>query len=223
VTTGELLALGLTPREIQGRVDRGSLHRLHRATYAVGHPNPPWQGRLLAAGKAFGPAAVASYFSAAALWGFLDFDESRHPDVTVPGRGGERHPGIRVHRTSTLDPRDLSRAQGVPVTSPARTLLDLAARMDGAPLTGLVRRAQGLNRVNVRQLSEALTRLGPRRGSRRLAMVIATGPAPTKSVLEDIVLDLVLAGGFAHRMSTSRCGSPATASCPTSAGRSSGW
>jgi very-short-patch-repair endonuclease len=52
--------------------------------------------------------------------------------------------------------------------------------------------------VNLRQLGEVITRLGPCRGSRRLAQVIATGPAPTRSVLEDIVLDLLLRGGFAH-------------------------
>lgn len=52
--------------------------------------------------------------------------------------------------------------------------------------------------MNLRQLNEALTRLGPRRGSRRLASVIATGPAPTQSVLEDVVLDLLLAGGVEH-------------------------
>ena len=109
-----------------------------------------------------------------------------------------RHPGIRVHRTSHLSARDRTRTQLVPVTAPARTLLDLAAILDDRPLRSLVRRAQGLKRVNVRQLNEVLTRLGPRRGSRRLARVIATGPAPTRSVLEDIVLDLLLEGGFEH-------------------------
>ena len=99
VSVAELLACGLSHDAIAGRRRRGQLHRLHRGSYAVGHPNPPWQGWLLAAGKACGTDAVLSHFSAAALWGFMDYDADRHPDVTVPGAGGERHPRIRVHRT----------------------------------------------------------------------------------------------------------------------------
>jgi len=198
VSTAELLGCGLSHQAIATRRRGGRLHRLHRGAYAVGHPNPPWQGRLLAAAKACGPAAVLSHSSAATLWGLLDFDEHRYPEVTVLNGGGGHHPGIRVHRTSTLISRDRSRAQLVPVTAPARTLLDLAAIVDGAALRSLVRRAQGLSRVNLRQLHEVLIRLRPRRGSRRLASVIATGPAPTRTVLEDVVLDLLLSGGFEH-------------------------
>ncbi len=198
LSVGELLGCGLSAREIEGRRRRGHLHRLHRGSYSVGHANPPWQGRLLAAAKACGPDALVSHRSAAALWGLLDPDPERYTEVTLAGHGGHRHPGIRAHRTATLDPRDRSSVQGVPVTSPARSLLDLAAVLDGPPLRLLVRRAQGMRRVNLRQLAEALHRLGPRRGSRRLGDVIATGPAPTRSVLEDLVLDLLLAGGIEH-------------------------
>jgi len=198
VSTAELLSCGLSHNAVATRRLAGRLYRLHRGAYAVGHPNPPWQGRLLAAVKACGPDAVASRFSAAALWAFLDFDENRLPDVTVLRERPARHPGIRVHRTSHLSAGDRTRTQLVPVTAPARTLLDLAATVDALTLRSLVRRAQGLHRVNLRQLSEVITRLGPCRGSRRLAQVIATGPAPTNSVLEDIVLDLLIEGGFEH-------------------------
>ena len=198
VSTAELLACGLSYHAIATRRQAGHLHRLHRGVYGVGHPNLAWQGDLLAAAKACAPGALLSHFSAAALWGFLDFDENRRPDVTIASRCGAWHPGIRVHRTSMLAPRDRARTQSIPVTAPARTLLDLAPILDDRALRSLVRRAQGLKRVNLRQLNEVLTRLGPRRGSRRLAAVIATGPAPTRSVLEDMVLDLLLAGGFAH-------------------------
>ena len=53
----------------------GRLHQFHRGVYAVGHPNLPLEGRLLAAVKACGPAAVLSHYSAAALWGFIDWDD----------------------------------------------------------------------------------------------------------------------------------------------------
>ncbi|HKE81114.1 MAG TPA: hypothetical protein VKB54_17485 [Solirubrobacteraceae bacterium] len=57
---------------------------MHRAVYAVGHANPPLEGRFLAAVKACGPGAALSHFSAAALWGFVDWDARRF-EVTVPG------------------------------------------------------------------------------------------------------------------------------------------
>ncbi|MGH2948000.1 MAG: endonuclease domain-containing protein [Solirubrobacteraceae bacterium] len=84
------------------------------------------------------------------------------------------------------------------MTSPARTLLDLASVVGYAPLRRAVRQAQSLQLVHVRQLIEVLDRLRPRRGVRNLARVVATGTAPTRSELEDAVLDLMLDGGLAH-------------------------
>jgi hypothetical protein len=158
--------------------------------------------------------------SAAMLWGFLERDEDRYPEVTVIGAGTRVRRGIRVHRTAELADRDRRRIRGIPLTSPARTLLDIAVRLDGRPLRSAVRRAQGTGSANVRQICEMIARLGPRKGSRRLAMIIAEGPAPTRTVLEDVVLDLLLAGGFARPDVTSRCVSRAVAWSPTSAGLS---
>ena len=101
------------------------------------------------------------------------------------GAWSRRHPELRVHRTRTLDLDDRTRHRAIPVTSPARTLLDLAATLDHRPLRAATRRAQSLYRVNVRQLAATLARHERRRGAARLAEIIATGPAPTKSELED--------------------------------------
>ena len=57
---------------------------IHRGVYAVGHANLPLEGRFLAAVKACGPGAVLSHMSAAALWGFMPWEE-RYPEVTVVG------------------------------------------------------------------------------------------------------------------------------------------
>jgi hypothetical protein len=170
---------------------------VHRGVYAVGHANPPLEGRFLAAVKACGPRAVLSHYSAAAHWDFVDWDD-RFPEVTVVGAGTRVHRGLRVHRTCVLEPEDVQRHQGIRVASPARTLVDLASTLDYGSLRRAVRQAQSLRRVNLSRLSEALTRLGPRRGSHNLARIVATGPAPTRSELEDIVLELILSGGFAH-------------------------
>jgi hypothetical protein len=149
---------------------------VHRGIYAVGHVNLPLEGRLLAAVKACGPGAVLSHYSAAALWGFVDWDD-RYPEVTVVGTSTRLHRGLRVHRTSQLDRRDTFRHRGIPVTSPAWTLMDLASQLDYRRLPRAVRQAQSLRRVSIPHLVDVLGRLGARRGSRKLARIVATGPA----------------------------------------------
>ena len=178
------------------RVRNGWLHRLHRGVYAVGHPNVPLKGRFLAAIKACGPTAVLSHFSAAVLYALLRWDD-RYPEVTVPGTTTKAHRGICVHRSSMLDSRDITRHYGIPITTPARTLIDLAASFEYRALRRTVRQAQS-RLTNVPQILNALDRLGPRRGTANLTKILATGPAPTRSELEDTVLDLILAGGFQH-------------------------
>ncbi len=193
----ELRTCGLSDREVLSRVRNGRLHPLHRSIYVVGHTNLPLQGRFLAAVKACGPAAVLSHFAAAVLWRLLEWDH-RPVDVVVVGDGTRLHRGVRTHRTATLGPCDHAHVQGIPVISVVRTVLDCAAVLDDRALRRLVREAQARGLVTIAELVAILGRLSPRRGSRRLARIIATGPAPTRSVLEDTVLDLLLRGGFAQ-------------------------
>ena len=193
----ELFACGLSRGAVSDRVLSGRLHPVHRGVYAVGHRKLPLEGRFLAAVKVCGPTAVLSHHSAAALWGFMPWGE-RYPEVTVLGTAPRAHPGLRIHRTTRLDLDDRTRHRGIPITSPARTLLDLAATLDHRPLRAATRRAQSLHRVNVRQLAATLAHYERRRGAARLAQIIATGPAPTRSELEDVVLDLILRCGHVH-------------------------
>jgi hypothetical protein len=193
----ELLACGLTRSGVKARARKGWLHRRHRGVYAVGHPNLPLTGRFLAAVKACGPRAVLSHFSAAVLWAVVAWD-GRHPEVTVIGSGGHVQPGIRVHRTLHLDGEDLTWHDGVPVTSPARTLVDLASVLDYRRLRRAVRQALSLRLVSPGSLLGAIERAGRRPGRRNLLRIVATSTAPTRSELEDVVLDLILAGGLEH-------------------------
>ena len=191
----ELQACGLSRLAAARRERRGALHRMHQGVYAVGHPAAPREGLWLAAVKACGEGAVLSHHSAAAYWRFVEWDD-RLPEVTVPGPGTRRHEGIRVHRSACLDRKDVMVRDGIPVTAPARTLLDLAAILPYWPLRRAVREAMALRRVAIRQLVDVLARRGPCRGSRNFARIIADGFMPTESLLSDIVLDLILAGGF---------------------------
>src|SRR3954469_21048591 len=115
----ELFACGLSPKSVLTRVRNGRLHPVHRGVYAVGHAKVPLEGRFLAAVKACGRTAVLSHHSAAALWGFMPWEE-RHPEVTVLGTAPQAHPGLRVRRTTRLDLDDTTRHHGIPVTTPPR-------------------------------------------------------------------------------------------------------
>lgn len=117
LSTAELLACGLTHPAISRRGARGWLHPLYTGVWAVGHPNPPLEGRLLAAVKACGPDAVLSHRAAAELWGLLE-PADRRPEVTVVGAGTRVHPGILVHRTGALPAEDTTTLTGVPVRRP---------------------------------------------------------------------------------------------------------
>jgi very-short-patch-repair endonuclease len=170
------------------------LHRIHRGVYAVGHPGLTAEGRWLAAVKACGPGAVLSHPSAGMLYGFVRW-EDRLPDVTsAKVRSVE---GVRTHRTRELHPWDARRHRGIPVTSPERTILDLAVTWDDRALRRAMSRAQSLHLVNPRTLAAILDRTQARPGRKRYARVLASGPPPTRSELEDRLHDLVLAGGFA--------------------------
>jgi predicted transcriptional regulator of viral defense system len=197
LSIAELMECGLSRHAVHARASNGWLHRLYRGVYAVGHANPPLEGRFLAAVRACGSGAVLSHYSAGAIHGFVDWDD-RYPEVTVTGSATRLHPSLRVHRTGELTAADVCWHKRIPLTSPARTLADLAGSLNDRALRRAVRQAQSLRRVQLSQLADVIGRLGRRRGVRRLAQVIATGPAPTRSELEDLVLDLVLSGGLLH-------------------------
>ncbi len=134
-------------------------------------------------------------YSAGTLDGYLTWDD-RFPEVLVLGSGGRSHQGIRVHRARDLDSRDVRRNLTIPRTTVARTLLDLADDMPDQALRRAVRQAQALKLTHVRQIADVLTRSNGRRGASRLAALIAEGPAPTRSELEDVVLDLIDGAGL---------------------------
>ena len=111
------------------------MHRVHRGVYAVGHPVLTVNGRRMAAVLAAGPGAVLSHASAAALWDIRRTSATRI-DVTVRSSAGRaKRPGLRIHRTPTLRTDEITEHHGIRVTTPARTLLDLAVLI-ASPRTG---------------------------------------------------------------------------------------
>jgi len=197
VSVGQLHACGLSGDAIGVRIRRGQLHRVQHAVYAVGHEAWTLHGDFMAAVLAGGEGAVLSHFAAAALLNMLPW-QPRDIELIVPGSRGRARPGLHVHRARVLDPRDVTRHHGIPVTTAARTCLDIAAGSSRQALRRAVRQAQAGHRTNIRQIAAVLDRANGHRGVKRLAEVVATGPAPTRSELEDLVLDLLLRGGLPH-------------------------
>jgi very-short-patch-repair endonuclease len=192
VTRAQLRRLGLSDDAVDTRVARGRLHRLHRGVFAVGHRVLGARGRWLAAVLACGPTAVLSHASAAALWE-LRASAAVIVDVTVPGSGGRRtRAGLRVHRARNVDGQTTTH-DGIPVTTPARTILDLAAILQRRPLERMLDNAENARLTDVPSL-EALARAKPsHRGASRLVEALNThtpGTTVTKSDLEERFLAL---------------------------------
>jgi predicted transcriptional regulator of viral defense system len=127
VSRSQLLNAGLTAREIDRRVGARRLRPLHRGVYAVGHRALRAEGRWMAATLAVG--GVLSHASAADAWD-LRASNAALIEVTVRGDGGrERRKGLRVHRSTTLGPGEIGVLREIPITTPARTIIDLARRL----------------------------------------------------------------------------------------------
>ena len=142
VSFQQLIAAGLDPSGIWRRVRAGRLHRIHRGVYAVAHRNLTHQGWWMAAVLACGQGAVLSHRSAAMHWGLLN-PTNGPVDVTIPTRGGRRRrQGIRVHRSTCLTPKAATIRQGIPTTTPARTILDLRRVVDRPTLEAAIAQAE---------------------------------------------------------------------------------
>src|SRR6202000_2683010 len=114
---------GYSRTRIQRRIKKQRLHRLHRGVYAVGHPRLRAEGRWMAAVLACGPGAVLSHRDAAALHDLRRIG-SGHIDVTAPSR--HSLPGIRCHFVRAPNAEEATVIDGIPVTTLARTYVDIA-------------------------------------------------------------------------------------------------
>jgi very-short-patch-repair endonuclease len=165
-------------------VAAGRLHRLHQGVYAVGHVAITSGGLDLAAVLACGSGALLSHRSAAVHW--LVVRHAPRYEVTVPGRRVDR-PGIVARGTRSLTEEDVAVIDGIPVTSPARTLVDLADVLSEQRLADTVHEAEVQRLLDVREVEAALSRVPGRRGGHRLRRVIAAydgGPPMTRSEAE---------------------------------------
>jgi very-short-patch-repair endonuclease len=209
VATRQLRALGLSRNAIAARAAAGRLHRIHRGVYAVGHPVLPRGGRWMAAVLAAGPGAALSHASAAALWEIRPTQATRI-DVTVRTAGGRRQPGLRIHRAQALRADETTHRHAIPVTTPARTLLDLASSLPRRALERALDQAEILELFDLGELRRLIDAHRGQRGARRLVAALTEhegGTTITRSELEERFLTLCRRQGMARpRVNATLCG-----------------
>jgi very-short-patch-repair endonuclease len=185
----QLAEIGLSPDAIDYRVAVGRLHRVHQGVYAVGHRVLTRSGRWMAAVLACGPDAALSHASAAALWA-LQRGEPAIVDVTAR-RTGRKRPRIRIHRPRL--PAETTTRDAIPVTTPARTILDLAATLTQSRLEHLLDQAE-IQELTDYPALDAIARAHPgHRGANRLQATLSTyyaGEQLTRSDLEILFKEL---------------------------------
>jgi hypothetical protein len=218
LTAADARRAGLTPDQIRNRLETGRYIRLTRGVYAVAGSPAGFRRNVWAACLASSPPAVASHLTAAALGGL--WPPMLLPHVTVPPGASARQRLARVHR-SRLAPVDRTVVDGIPCTTPARTLVDCATLLGPASLARLVdatltpgvvtsehvvaaieRAGQGPGRAGTARLREALEVWTPRivpgspAEARLVRRIVEWGfPRPT---LQIEVRDA--AGGFVARL-----------------------
>jgi very-short-patch-repair endonuclease len=193
ITHDQLVAVGLSDKNIHYKVCSGEIVRIHRGVFSMAGVELSYEQRVLAACLATG--GVASHRCAARLHGLRGFDDEERVEITVSGWRASRLEGVVAHETGVLE---ASSVRGIPVAKVDQVLLGLA---DVAP-----RKAEGaLNSALVKRLT-ALPRLVQfADGSRRRVGIVllrdlieeqVKAGAPTESWLEDQVVEFLRERGF---------------------------
>jgi very-short-patch-repair endonuclease len=198
IKSAQLRAAGISKDQIATRRRRGTLHRVHHGVYLFGSPIMLPSAQELAAVLACGEASLVSHRSAAALWGLASAPKGI-VDVTVVG-SRRRQAGLRLHRAGALDPADRGAKNGIPVTSPARALLELASQAAPYEVERAIGQAYALELVTEAELQAAVAR-APRvagAGALKAELQREGGPQWTQSEGERRMLRLIRAAKLPH-------------------------
>jgi hypothetical protein len=196
VSIRQLEHLGFKPDTVTREVVGGRLHRLHRGVYAVGHKKLSWHGYCLAAVLANSPS-VASHFSAGWLWGLILNRPSGRFHLTAPTARRSKHEFV-IHR-AVLAEEDRALVEGIPVTSLARTQLDLAAEVSVDRVCRFLKRSEDEQLLDLRALQSMLDRCGNHPGRKTLRQALGVHEpdlAITRSGVERRFRDLAVKAGL---------------------------
>lgn len=186
----QLVELGLSQSAIRSRVASGRLHRVHRGVFSVGHALLTQPGRFMAAVLACGPEAWASHYCSGVLYE-LGLGTRRLVDVTTRSARGRAITGIRAHTSATLHEDDVTEIDGIPCTTLARTLLDIAEDGTRREVERALDRAEQARILDMRAIDDVLARANGRRGAKLLRVVLEehhVGSTLTRNDLEEAFL-----------------------------------
>jgi very-short-patch-repair endonuclease len=192
-----LLAAGIAAHVIDRRVARGLLRPVHRGVYAVGAIQSG-DAPEVAAGMACGDGAWISHSSSGRLWRVYATGPRIPIHVTVVARYAPRRRGIRIHRVHSFPPDEVTQLRKIPITTPARTLLDLAAELPIRELEQAIALAERNHAGTQRRLTALLARYPARAGTPKLRELLdgPRNPALARSEAEERLLELVRRGGL---------------------------
>lgn len=188
----QLIQAGIGHDGIQHRLRGGRLHKLYRSVYVVGRPRlEPLAAAMAAVMQADGNG-VLSHRTSGAIWGMVDAPESPI-ELTVAGNGLRSRRGLIVRRVNSLSAADVRIRKGLPVTSPARTLLDLAAVLTIDELESALAIARRRKLATDAEIRAAIDRARHSKGVATLRMLLSDGTHPrlTRSAYERKLLKLV--------------------------------
>lgn len=198
VSRQQLLAAGIGRGAISRMLASGWLLPEHRGVYSVAYRSKQPFARETAAVLAIGPDAVLSHRSAAFVWGMCPATSDASVEVIVPTRSAHRRDGIVAHRTNRLERLETRMHEGLPVTSPARTAVDIAAELTVRELERAVDEALIRRLARYSQLRAAASQAKGRRGGPLLNALLDHRGAPTvtRSQAEERFLELVRKAGL---------------------------
>ena len=173
VTRQQLVAGGLSGSAIDRRVRAGLLIPLHRGVFRVGHAAPSLLATYTAAVLACGDGAVLSGRAAAYVQRLAR--RGRPPQAEVTTKADRRIEGVVVSRCRRMDRRDVTRMHSIPITSVARTIVDLAGRVSSDELARAVHQAQVLHGVKPQHVVAVLKRRPNASGAQLLREILVGG------------------------------------------------
>lgn len=190
VARGQLLEAGVTADRIDRKLKRGRLHAMHRGVYRVGPVEVPG-AREMAAVLACGPSSFLSHGSAATLWELAPRGKAAAIPEVIDRRASHRRPGVRVHHIRTLQDDEVTQLDRIPITTPARTLLDLCGSVPPRTLERAMAEAFARKLATPARLSDLLERHAVK-GKRILRALLEDGsPARSRSEAEERFLGMV--------------------------------
>ncbi|HEU4978362.1 MAG TPA: type IV toxin-antitoxin system AbiEi family antitoxin domain-containing protein [Solirubrobacteraceae bacterium] len=193
VTRAQLTRGGVSAAEVRHRAGVGALIRVHRGVYRVGHAAPSAAAAYLGAVLACGEDDLLA--GAAGAW-WLGLLKGTPPAPEVAGARQRAVPGVITHCCRALEPADGLRWRGIPTTTPARTLTDLAAVLPLDALARACHEAGVLHGTTPRDVEAVLARRGNAKGAAKLRAILSGEARVVLSGLEARFLTLLREHGL---------------------------